>query len=170
MISQVILLFTLFHISLSTTSPISEICQSMMKTNPRNLVMSWYNEIAKLAKNGEIQYSKVMRPEKLTSVRSKETLVGDSLDGFKFDLSLWYKTWSVSRIARSGGPEWGFYEGGGMVYNGRDGKDLVYVYPDGKTCLVGRWSNGVMVEARKSQVEKVMISVMVLPSIRLCCF
>ena len=97
-----------------------------MKSNPSKLVMSWYNEVAKLAKNDKLEYTKVMKTEKVTSERSKATLVGNNSDGFQFELSLWYKTWSLSKIGRVGeGPEWGFYEGGGMVYNDGVSDDLV---------------------------------------------
>ena len=134
----------------------SQLCHSIMKRNPSNLVMSWYNEVTKLAKNEDIKYLKVVKGPRITSARSSQTLVGDYMDGFQFELSLWYRTWNVSKIGMvGGGLVWGFYEGGGMVYNGGIGEELVYVYPDGETCMVGKWEKGRLVETREDQIKKV---------------
>ena len=51
-----------------------------------------------------------------------------------------------------------------MVYNGVDVEDSVYLYPDEETCMVGRWDNGEMVEAREGAIDKVMLQLILLIS------
>ena len=142
----------------------------MLETSPSKVLMSWYNEVNDLVENDEMKYLKILRAPKSTSARSNSTIIiseeeifsGNSSEGFQFELSQWYKTWNVSKISRGGeGPEWVFYEGGGMLYSDRKSEELVYVYPDEETCLVGRWDNGEMVEAREDVINKVIFSMFI---------
>ena len=36
------------------------------------------------------------------------------------------------------------------------GEDIMYIYPDLVTCLVGKFMNGVMIEARESKVDRII--------------
>lgn len=54
-----------------------------------------------------------------------------------------------------------------MVYNVVDGEDTLYLYPDEETCMVGRWDNGEMVEAREGAIDKIWCSKEGIPLISL---
>ena len=60
------------------------------------------------------------------------------------------------------GPAWRRLEGGGWLHGVLDmwgmftGDNIIYIYPDMITCLVGKFREGVMIEARESRVERVI--------------
>eukprot|EP00092_Neocalanus_flemingeri_P005708 GFUD01006148.1.p1 GENE.GFUD01006148.1~~GFUD01006148.1.p1 ORF type:complete len:499 (+),score=146.27 GFUD01006148.1:42-1538(+) len=60
------------------------------------------------------------------------------------------------------GPCWRRVEGGGWLHGVVDkegqftGEDMMYIYPDLVTCLVGNFRNGVMIEARESMVDMII--------------
>ena len=60
------------------------------------------------------------------------------------------------------GPCWRRLEGGGWLHGVVDkegqftGEDMMYIYPDLVTCLVGKFKNGVMLEARESMVDMIV--------------
>ena len=147
-------------------SQVSGVCRDLLNNNTSKLVMSWYNEVTKLAENDQMKFLKLLRAPKITSMRSNKTFSiyereiypGNRSEGFQLEFSQWYKTWNVSKISRgSESPEWLFYEGGGMLFNPKNREDQVYVYPDEETCLVGKCDNGKMVEAREALIKKVVI-------------
>ena len=60
------------------------------------------------------------------------------------------------------GPSWKRLEGGGWLHGVVDlegkftGEDIMYIYPDMFTCLVGKFRDGIMIEARESRVNKIV--------------
>ena len=60
------------------------------------------------------------------------------------------------------GPCWRRLEGGGWLHGVVDkegqftGEDMMYIYPDLVTCLVGKFRNGVMIAARESRVDMIV--------------
>ena len=60
------------------------------------------------------------------------------------------------------GPCWRRLDGGGWLHGVVDNKgqltggNIMYIYPDLVTCLVGIFKNGIMMEARESKVNKIL--------------
>ena len=158
-------------------SPLLGVCRDIINTNTNKPVMSWYNDMIKVMDNDHMKFLILLRAPKITSVRSNksfsiyenEIFPGNKSEGFQVEFSQWYKTWNISKIKRGpDSPEWVFYEGGGMLFNPKNGEEVVYVYPDEETCLVGKWDNGEMVGAREDGVEKVIFAKYIFKTIFIC--
>ena len=60
------------------------------------------------------------------------------------------------------GPCWRRLDGGGWLHGVVDnegqftGEDIMYIYPDFVTCLVGIFKNGIMMEASESKVIRIL--------------
>ena len=157
---QILLHFLFF---LRASSAIS-LCDQITVDNSSTAIKTWYRNIAALVENVNLKRIIHQRAPKTLPKRSQETFIvkeeeifpHERSNGFRFELSLWYMDWKISRIWKEpSSPEWRLFEGGGLLFNSNDGGDSVYIYPDGETCLVGRWMNGDMREAREDQIESV---------------
>ena len=157
-------LVTIFIIVNFANALLSDICHQVVSDSSQNPIMTWYTKIADLANNDNMKYLILERAPKTSSARTYETIKVNEEDlfpnqetsGFQLELSLWYKTWNISGIRRGlDGPKWSFFEGGGMLYSEVDESTSVYIYPDGETSLVGKWTDGKMADAKEDSVKNV---------------